>query len=87
MAKALYCPFPRCKVEYYTYCALHQAILPAIEKVAEQLDPENILTRSVVYANLAPMVMMMEEQWRNIKRLERQLHSAENEVQRLTAGT
>jgi hypothetical protein len=94
MGRAIYCPFPGCHVEYYTLCPKHQVIQPVLEKVAEHLDPDNILTRSIVYANLAPIVKLLEQQWLEIERLtrenkqlDRRVHSAENELQRLTAGS
>lgn len=86
MGKALYCPFPTCTTEYYTYCPKHQALLPKIEEVAEHLDPEKILTRSVVYANLMPMIRLLEEQWIQIHRLERRVHHYETEMARLEGG-
>lgn len=82
MSKALYCPFPTCTVEYYSYCPKHQVIQPVVEQVAEHLDPENILTRSVVYANLMPMIRLLENQWAEIKRLERDIKHHESEAKR-----
>lgn len=82
MGRAIYCPFPGCHVEYYTYCPKHQVIQPVVEQVAEHLDPENILTRSIVYANLMPMIRTMEEQWREIDRLQRTIRHLESEAVR-----
>ena len=82
MGSRLFCPFPTCTTEYYTYCIMHQSIRKQIEEVAEHIDPENILTRSVVYANLMPMIRAMEEQWRQIDRLERQVRHLESEAVR-----
>jgi len=87
MGRAIYCQFPTCTNEVSGYCTMHRAIAPWVEQVAEHIDPENILTRSIVYANLMPMIRTMEEQWRQIQRLERQLHSTENELQRILGGT
>jgi hypothetical protein len=86
MGKAIYCPFPTCTVEYYTYCAKHRAIRQQIEEVAEHLDPENILTRSVVYANLMPMIRLLEQQWTEIHRLERRVSHYESELRRIEGG-
>ena len=82
MGSRLFCPFPTCTTEYYTYCPKHQVIQPIVEQVAEHLDPENILTRSVVYANLMPMIRAMESQWSTIQRLERELRHLESEAVR-----
>lgn len=82
MGRALYCPWPGCSVEYYTYCAKHRAIREAVEKVAEHLDPENILSRSIVYANLQPMIKQMEEQHILIYQLTRQVEHLEAEARR-----
>ena len=86
MGKALYCPFPTCTTEYYTYCPKHQAIRQQIEEVAEHLDPENILTRSVVYANLMPIIRLLEQQWLDIHRLERRVSHYESELRRIEGG-
>ena len=61
---------------------MHRAVAPWVEQVAEHIDPENILTRSVVYANLMPMIRAMEEQWRQIDRLERQVRYLKSEAVR-----
>ena len=61
---------------------MHRAIDPAIELVAQHIDPENILTRSIVYANLMPVILMLEDQWRDIDRLKRQVRHLESEAVR-----
>ena len=86
MSKALYCPFPTCKTEYYTYCPMHQALMPCIREVIAHHDPEHILSESVNISNLQPMIMMLEEQYRVNKRLERQLRHYETEMARLEGG-
>ena len=82
MGRAIYCDFPTCTNECVGYCRVHRAVAPWVEQVAEHIDPENILTRSVVYANLMPMIRAMEEQWRQIDRLERQVRYLESEAVR-----
>lgn len=86
MSKALYCPFPSCKTEYYTYCPMHQALMPCIREVIAHHDPERILSESVNISNLQPMILMLEEQYRVNKRLERQLRHYETEMARLEGG-
>jgi hypothetical protein len=86
MGKAIYCPFPTCKTEYYTYCPMHQALMPCIREVIAHHDPEHILSESVNISNLQPMIMMLEEQYRVNKRLERQLRHYETEMARLEGG-
>ena len=86
MGKILYCPFPTCKTEYYTYCPMHQALMPCIREVIAHHDPERILSESVNISNLQPMIMMLEEQYRVNKRLERQLRHYETEMARLEGG-
>ena len=86
MGKAIYCPFPTCKTEYYTYCPMHQALMPCIREVVAHHDPEHILSESVNISNLQPMIMMLEEQYRVNKRLERQLRHYETEMARLEGG-
>ena len=83
MGRAIYCQFPTCSNETALgYCRLHKAIQPAVEAVAAHIDPDNILTRSVVYASLLPMIQIMEEQWRQIYRLERDVKHLESEAVR-----
>ena len=86
MGKAIYCPFPSCKTEYYTYCPMHQALMPCIREVIAHHDPERILSESVNISNLQPMILMLEEQYRVNKRLERQLRHYESEMARLEGG-
>jgi AmiR/NasT family two-component response regulator len=86
MGKALYCPFPTCKTEYYTYCPMHQALMPCILAVIEHHDPEGILSQSVNISNLQPMIKVLEEQYRDNKRLERELRHYETEIARLQGG-
>jgi hypothetical protein len=86
MGKAIYCPFPTCKTEYYTYCPMHQALMPCIREVVAHHDPEHILSESVNISNLQPMILMLEEQYRVNKRLERQLRHYETEMARLEGG-
>ena len=86
MGKAIYCPFPTCKTEYYTYCPMHQALMPCIREVIAHHDPERILSESVNISNLQPMILMLEEQYRVNKRLERQLRHYETEMARLEGG-
>jgi hypothetical protein len=86
MAKAILCPFYTCKAETSGYCSMHRHLLPAIERVVEHMDPESILSFNVNVSNLLPMVKMMEEQYRDLKRLERELRHYETEIARLQGG-
>jgi hypothetical protein len=86
MSKAILCPFYTCKNETSGYCAMHRHLLPAIERVVEHMDPEGILSFNVNVSNLLPMVKMMEEQYRDNKRLERELRHYETEIARLQGG-
>jgi hypothetical protein len=86
MSKAILCPFYTCKNETTSYCSMHRHLLPAIERVVEHMDPEGILSFNVNVANLLPMVKMMEEQYRDLKRLERELRHYETEIARLQGG-
>jgi hypothetical protein len=86
MSKAILCPFYTCKAETNDYCAMHRHLLPAIERVVEHMDPESILSFNVNVSNLLPMVKMMEEQYRDLRRLERELTSAQNELHRILGG-
>ena len=65
---------------------MHRHLLPAIERVIEHNDPESILSFNVNVSNLLPMVKMMEEQYRDNKRLERELRHYETEMARLQGG-
>jgi predicted ATP-grasp superfamily ATP-dependent carboligase len=49
-------------------------------------DPEGICSFNVNVSNLLPMVKMMEEQYRDLKRLERELRHYETEIARLQGG-
>jgi hypothetical protein len=86
MGKAILCPFYTCKAETPGYCTMHRHLLPAIERVVEHMDPEGILSFNVNVSNLLPMVKMMEEQYRDLKRLERELRHYETEIARLEGG-
>ena len=86
MGKAILCPFYTCKNETSGYCSMHRHLLPAIERVVEHMDPEGILSFNVNVSNLLPMVKMMEEQYRDNKRLERELRHYETEIARLQGG-
>ena len=86
MGKAILCPFYTCKNETSGFCAMHRHLLPAIERVVEHMDPEGILTFNVNVSNLLPMVKMMEEQYRDLKRLERELTSCSAELGRILGG-
>ena len=86
MGKAILCPFYTCKNETSGYCSMHRHLLPAIERVVEHMDPEGILSFNVNVSNLLPMVKMMEEQYRDNKRLERELTTAHNELHRILGG-
>jgi hypothetical protein len=86
MGKAILCPFYTCKAETPGYCSMHRHLLPAIERVVEHMDPEGILSFNVNVSNLLPMVKMMEEQYRDLKRLERELRHYETEIARLEGG-
>jgi hypothetical protein len=50
------------------------------------MDPESILSFNVIVSNLLPMVKMMEEQYRDLKRLERELTSCSSELGRILGG-
>ncbi len=65
---------------------MHRHLLPAIERVVEHMDPEGILSFNVNVSNLLPMVKMMEEQYRKLRRLERELRHYETEIARLEGG-
>jgi hypothetical protein len=86
MSKAILCPFYTCKAETSDYCTMHRHLLPAIQRVVEHHDPESICSFNVNVANLLPMVKMMEEQYRDNKRLERELRHYETEIARLEGG-
>jgi hypothetical protein len=86
MSKAILCPFYTCKNETSDYCTMHRHLLPAIQRVVEHHDPEGICSFNVNVANLLPMVKMMEEQYRDLKRLERELRHYETEIARLEGG-
>jgi hypothetical protein len=86
MSKAILCPFYTCKNETSGYCTMHRHLLPAIQRVVEHHDPEGICSFNVNVANLLPMVKMMEEQYRDNKRLERELRHYETEIARLEGG-
>jgi phage terminase small subunit len=86
MSKAILCPFYTCKNETSGYCSMHRHLLSAIERVVEHMDPEGILSFNVNVSNLLPMVKMMEEQYRDLKRLERELTGAQNELHRILGG-
>ena len=86
MSKAILCPFYTCKNETSGYCSMHRHLLPAIERVVEHMDPEGILSFNVNVSNLLPMIKVMEEQYRDLKRLERELRHYETEIARLEGG-
>jgi hypothetical protein len=86
MSKPILCPFYTCKAETSGYCSMHRHLLPAIERVVEHMDPESILSFNVNVSNLLPMVKMMEEQYRDLRRLERELRHYETEIARLQGG-
>jgi len=86
MSKAILCPFYTCKTETTGYCTMHRHLLPAIQRVVEHHDPEGICSFNVNVANLLPMVKMLEEQYRDLKRLERELRHYETEIARLQGG-
>ena len=86
MGRALYCPFPSCRTEYYTYCPMHQALMPCIREVIAHHDPEGILSESINISNLQPMIKVLEEQYRQNARLLREIKYYENEMLRLERG-
>jgi hypothetical protein len=86
MSKAILCPFYTCKAETSGYCSMHRHLLPAIQRVVEHHDPEGICSFNVNVSNLLPMVKVMEEQYRDNKRLERELRHYETEIARLQGG-
>ena len=86
MAKAILCPFYTCKAETTDYCSMHRHLLPAIQRVVEHMDPEGICSFNVNVSNLLPMIKVMEEQYRDNKRLERELRHYETEIARLEGG-
>ena len=86
MSKAILCPFYTCKAETNDYCAMHRHLLPAIERVVEHMDPEGILSFNVNVSNLLPMVKVMEEQYRELRRLEREMRHYFTETARLEGG-
>ena len=86
MGSAILCQFYTCKSEVSGYCTMHRHLLPAIQRVVDHHDPEGICSFNVNVSNLLPMVKMMEEQYRDNKRLERELRHYETEVARLQGG-
>jgi hypothetical protein len=86
MAKAILCPFYTCKNETVDYCSMHRHLLPAIQRVVEHMDPEGICSFNVNVSNLLPMIKVMEEQYRDLKRLERQLTISDAELHRILGG-
>ena len=86
MSKPILCPFYTCKAETSGYCTMHRHLLPAIERVVEHMDPEGILTFNVNVSNLLPMVKVMEEQYRDLRRLERELTISSAELHRILGG-
>jgi hypothetical protein len=86
MGSAILCPFYTCKAETTDYCTMHRHLLPAIQRVVDHHDPEGICSFNVNVSNLLPMVKMMEEQYRDLKRLERELRHYETEIARLQGG-
>jgi len=86
MGRALYCPFPTCRNEYYTYCPMHQALMPCIREVIAHHDPEGILSESVNISNLQPMIKVLEQQYRDNARLLREVKFYETEMVRLERG-
>jgi hypothetical protein len=60
--------------------------MPSIRSVIDHHDPEGILTESVNISNLQPMIKMLEEQYRENKRLESQVRHLEWEMARLEGG-
>ena len=65
---------------------MHQALMPSIKAVIEHHDPEGILSESVNISNLQPIIKVLEEQYRDNKRLERELRHYETEMARLQGG-
>jgi hypothetical protein len=86
MAKAILCPFYTCKAETSDYCSMHRQLLPAIKRVVEHMDPERICSFNVNVSNLLPMIKVMEEQYRDNKRLERELTICTAELGRILGG-
>jgi phage terminase small subunit len=86
MSKAILCPFYTCKAETSDYCTMHRHLLPAIQRVVDHHDPEGICSFNVNVSNLLPMVKVMEEQYRDLRRLERELTGAQNELHRILGG-
>jgi hypothetical protein len=86
MSKAILCPFYTCKNETSGFCSMHRHLLPAIQRVVDHHDPEGICSFNVNVSNLLPMVKVMEEQYRDLKRLERELTGAHNELHRILGG-
>jgi hypothetical protein len=86
MSKPILCPFYTCKNETSGYCTMHRHLLPAIQRVVDHHDPEGICSFNVNVSNLLPMVKMMEEQYQDLKRLERELRHYETEIARLQGG-
>jgi phage terminase small subunit len=86
MGKPILCPFYTCKAETTDYCTMHRHLLPAIQRVVDHHDPEGICSFNVNVSNLLPMVKVMEEQYRDLKRLERELSSCSAELGRILGG-
>jgi hypothetical protein len=86
VGSAILCQFYTCKAEVSGYCTMHRHLLPAIQRVVDHHDPEGICSFNVNVSNLLPMVKVMEEQYRDNKRLERELRHYETEMARLQGG-
>ncbi len=65
---------------------MHQALMPCIRAVIKHHDPEGILSESVNISNLQPMIKVLEEQYRDNKRLMREIKFYESEMVRLERG-
>jgi len=50
------------------------------------MDPEGILSFNVNVSNLLPMIKVMEEQYRELRRLEREMRHYFTETARLEGG-
>lgn len=85
MGRIIYCDFPRCKNECVGFCILHGAIYQQVVNAYAKRFRDMSFNEFVL--DIWPIIEAMEEQWRDIQRLQRRLHSTENELQRILAGT
>jgi hypothetical protein len=60
--------------------------MPCIREVIAHHDPDGILSESINISNLQPMIKVLEEQYRDNRRLMREVKFYETEMVRLSRG-